>query len=867
VTADLAIVNDGDDALVVAAVGLDGASAGDFTIDSGGGSFVLAPGASRALAVRFHPVALGTKSAQITVTSNDDDEPVATLALSGLCVAAPAGGDVAFVQTLGAGATSSAVVTVPAVGGPGASLYLAAVATKPLRSVVSVSGLGLGWTRVREQCAGRNQTGIEVWVAYGSAVTGPVTATLASAPSNALLEVTRYAGVDPAGPIGSIVSGNTNGVSGLCAGGVDGLAYSLPITTGVNGAWLYAAVSQRATTHTPGAGFTERRDALQGTGGTRVGIAVEDRTVATAGASAINGTFSKTVDWAAVGLEIRGVPANGPVIASDAPSHDFGAVLPGGASTTHAFVIRNDGSQDLSVTATTLAGAAAADFSVVAGPAPFTLAPGGTRSLTVRFAPASAGPKSAVLRIASNDPLRNPLDLALSGTGAAPEIAVSPASLDFGSVPRPTSSTRTVVVHNEGTSALHVTATGVEGADAAEFAIASGGGPVTIAAGGSASIEVRFTPATLGSKTALLRITSDDADEGVLDAALIGQGIDTSAAGPVLFEAAVGGGSSGVTSVSTAGPVTAGAGRLYLAAITAKPHRTVASVAGLGLAWTEVATQCGGRSQTGVSLWRAFGTPSGDGAVTATLASSATNAVIVVASYSGADAAAPLGATLSGNTLGAGGACSGGVDGTAYSFPLTTTAPGAVVFSAAAMRTKTHAPGAGFTERTERAQGIDSNTASAAVMDMTFESPSLATVAGTFSGAVDWAMIAVEVRPGATAAAVRGPGAGMLPSDRVSGSPLLAAPSTFDVALHPNPFSAGTTIEYALPQPANVTVSVYDATGRLVRRLAESAQPAGLQRVRWEGDDSSGRRVAPGVYFVRVGASGAALTRKVVLRR
>jgi flagellar hook assembly protein FlgD len=60
---------------------------------------------------------------------------------------------------------------------------------------------------------------------------------------------------------------------------------------------------------------------------------------------------------------------------------------------------------------------------------------------------------------------------------------------------------------------------------------------------------------------------------------------------------------------------------------------------------------------------------------------------------------------------------------------------------------------------------------------------------------------------------------------------------------------------------------VYDAAGRLVRRLVDGARPAGLQRVRWDGDDSSGRRVGPGVYFVRVGASGEALTRKLVLRR
>jgi hypothetical protein len=270
-------------------------------------------------------------------------------------------------------------------------------------------------------------------------------------------------------------------------------------------------------------------------------------------------------------------------------------------------------------------------------------------------------------------------------------------------------------------------------------------------------------------------------------------------------------------------------------------------------------------------VWRAIGTPAGDGVVTASLASSATNAVIVVTSYSGADAAAPLGAPVGVNTLGVGGACSGGVDGATYSFNLPTSASGAVVFATAAMRTKSHEPGAGFTERAERAQGNDSNTASAAVMDTTVPSPSVATVAGTFSGGVDWAVVAVEIRPGAAAAAVRGPGSGALASDRelpaAEGS-LAAAPGRLEIArLYPNPFSAGTTIEYALPRAADVTVTVYDAAGRLVRRLVEGTRPAGLQRARWEGDDSSGRRVGPGVYFVRVGAGGEVLTRKLVLRR
>ena len=143
-------------------------------------------------------------------------------------------------------------------------LYLAAVSTKSFRAVTTVTGLGLTWTRLAAQCSGRNQTGVELWWARGAATTGTVTATLASAPSNAVIAVARYSGVAATNPVGVLVGGNTNGVNGACANGTDSAAYSFNVTTSQGNALVVGAIATRNHAHTPGAGYTERVEAAQG---------------------------------------------------------------------------------------------------------------------------------------------------------------------------------------------------------------------------------------------------------------------------------------------------------------------------------------------------------------------------------------------------------------------------------------------------------------------------------------------------------------------------------------------------------------------------------------------------------------------------
>ena len=72
---------------------------------------------------------------------------------------------------------------------------------------------------------------------------------------------------------------------------------------------------------------------------------------------------------------------------------------------------------------------------------------------------------------------------------------------------------------------------------------------------------------------------------------------------------------------------------------------------------------------------------------------------------------------------------------------------------------------------------------------------------------------------------------------------------------YPNPFNPATTIEFTIPADAQVALSIYDISGRMVRRLcADEPMRAGSHRMVWDGRNSAGRPVASGTYFCRLRA-------------
>jgi hypothetical protein len=213
---------------------------------------------------------------------------------------------------------------------------------------------------------------------------------------------------------------------------------------------------------------------------------------------------------------------------------------------------------------------------------------------------------------------------------------------------------------------------------------------------------------------------------------------------PVSLEQLESGMSGSGGSVSTAGTLVAVDDHLYLAAIASRPNVAVTGVSGLGLAWSEVGQQCAGRNQTGVALWQARGHPVGDGVVEATFSEPAQNAVLAVTRYANAGALRSAAAMFA-NTIGVAGPCDGGVDQDAYAHALDTGAPGGLLYVATADRNRDHLPGSGYTERIELHKGSGGSVAGLAISDRRIGAAGLTAVEGSFSGVVDWALLAIEI--------------------------------------------------------------------------------------------------------------------------
>ena len=87
---------------------------------------------------------------------------------------------------------------------------------------------------------------------------------------------------------------------------------------------------------------------------------------------------------------------------------------------------------------------------------------------------------------------------------------------------------------------------------------------------------------------------------------------------------------------------------------------------------------------------------------------------------------------------------------------------------------------------------------------------------------------------------------------------------------YPNPFNPETWIPYQLSNPSEVTITIYDTRGTIVRRLNLGHQREGYYMSRsrsayWDGRNAVGERVASGVYFYQLQADHLSLLRKMLI--
>ena len=137
-----------------------------------------------------------------------------------------------------------------------------------------------------------------------------------------------------------------------------------------------------------------------------------------------------------------------------------------------------------------------------------TVPPAGGCDITVTFSPASAGAKTGVLSISSNDPATPTTAVSLTGNGAVPQASVD-ASVSF-ATPRNVPQTKAVTLTNTGNAVLNVTGATLTGD--ATFTNAGTGncGNAQLQPSHSCSAQITFLPTTAGTSNATVTFTDDD---------------------------------------------------------------------------------------------------------------------------------------------------------------------------------------------------------------------------------------------------------------------------------------------------------------------------------------------------------------------
>jgi hypothetical protein len=111
-------------------------------------------------------------------------------------------------------------------------------------------------------------------------------------------------------------------------------------------------------------------------------------------------------------------------------------------------------------------------------------------------------------------------------------------------------------------------------------------------------------------------------------------------------------------------------------------------------------------------------------------------------------------------------------------------------------------------------------------------------------------------------------GFALLGPDQLSDAGALRAPKACYLAQNtPNPFGPETKISFGLSSSGQVSLSIYDTAGRLVRSLIDEERPAGRYDTLWDGRDANARPVASGIYYCRLRAGSFASTRGMVFTR
>ena len=237
------------------------------------------------------------------------------------------------------------------------------------------------------------------------------------------------------------------------------------------------------------------------------------RTVTIKFPSSTEGTFSGSITISSndperatqtLSVSVIVQPPPVPVIAVQQTAVNFGTVE-AGQTGQQTIAIMNTGTAPLEIT-----GIESDVPGLMFTPSMFTLAPNGSRTVTITFPSSTVGTFSGSITISSNDPDRATRTLSVSvivQPPPVPVIAVQQTAIDFGTVEVAQTVQKTFTVQNTGTAPLEIT--GIE-SDVPGLTFTPS--MFTLEPDGSRTVTITFPSSTVGTFSGSITISSNDPD-------------------------------------------------------------------------------------------------------------------------------------------------------------------------------------------------------------------------------------------------------------------------------------------------------------------------------------------------------------------
>ena len=478
----------------------------EFAINAAAFPATIPPGGSLPIAVVYTPVDLANDYGEITITSDDPDEPTVVVPLTGDPTPVP---DIEVIPTVlqfGQVQVGQSTALTASIGNVGiADLELGALTVNGTSEFsVSIDPSG------------------QVLVPGATTVVEVTYAPVDAGADSALLEIPSN---DPdENPVHVTLSGAEDPVPDIDVdplhvdfGTVDIGQGTLETVTVSNVGGATLTVSSVSLSGSNDFGWSSAN--LPGTvapGGSRtiiVSYSPGDE-VADTGTLSI---ASDDPDEPTVTVSLEGAHTPYPDIDVDPPLVDFGDVAVGTVEIDWV-TITNIGDADLDLTACSYAGDAV--FWISSNPAGTVLSPGASVDLEISFEPDDELSYQGLVGIASNDPDDPVVQVDILGGGVAPDIDLQPSSLNFGSVPIGGSSSLDAEIWNVGGADLSLGSLTLVGS--AEFVIDVDPSFQMIVPGDYTLVTVTYTPVDTQSDLGEVEIPSDDPDEPLVALQLAG---------------------------------------------------------------------------------------------------------------------------------------------------------------------------------------------------------------------------------------------------------------------------------------------------------------------------------------------------------